>query len=240
MREDFMTRNLVRPEDRREYTPDQKSKAYLHWRKSGSMKRTAHALGIPEGTIISWSRAQGWMLMKHKDDARDREVIVANARMRLVDEADGLVDRLIEMTKTGENAESVKLRALIKGLELIGMDEKKNQGSVPIQRREPMASPLSSPEKDALSKFLLNIIEEGPGNVVGHEGSESRTDESLRERGPEREQGGERHPLYAFAIGDSSELPGRTGSTQEPRESPQGTGTPPDGEGASGEGESPE
>lgn len=215
-----MAKTLTRPEDRREYTPEQKSKAYLHWRKSGSMRRTAEALGIPDGTIIAWSRAQGWTMMKQSDDARDREVIVANARMRLVDEADSLVEGLIDLSKTADKDAGVRLRALIKALELIGMDGKEGSSRFAVQRREPATSPLSSPERDALSKFLLNIIEEGPPSHVGPDADQSGTDAGVGPRGPEREQGGDRHPLYAFAHGIASELPGRTEPGEESGEIP--------------------
>ena len=75
--------------------------------------------------------------------------------MRLVDEADLLVDRLIGLTQSGENADAVKLRAILAAAKMIGLEDDKGMA---VSARQPQSVPLSNAERDKLASFLLDAL----------------------------------------------------------------------------------
>jgi hypothetical protein len=105
---------------RRHRPPVAIDEAYRHWRRSGSLRRTAHALGIAEGTVIAWCRTHGWVQRRRIDDGIDDQIVRQHATERLIHETDALIDRLLYLVDVADR-DAVKLRATKHALALLGI-----------------------------------------------------------------------------------------------------------------------
>jgi hypothetical protein len=105
---------------RRHLPPADIELAYRHWRESGSLRRTAHALGIAEGTVIAWCRMHSWVQRRRVEDATDDEIVREHATDRLIEETDALLDRLLSLSEEAKS-DAVKLRATKHALALLGI-----------------------------------------------------------------------------------------------------------------------
>jgi len=112
----------MNPEHRtcRHRPPADVEEAYRHWRQSGSLRRTAHALAIPEGTVIAWSRRHGWVERRQADDDFDAQLMQAHAIDRLVQHADDYVKRLVDLAEHADR-DAVKLNAIKHALAILGI-----------------------------------------------------------------------------------------------------------------------
>ena len=140
-------------ETQRTYTQADREEGYQTWRKLGSLRRTAAALGISEHAVISWSRAEGWSQRRQRDDDRDRSIVLAQARIRLTGEVDRLIDRLLDLSTYGTNQDGVRLRATLSALALAGLSERQPHADTPTTVISP-AMVTDSPSLSRLAGIL--------------------------------------------------------------------------------------
>ncbi len=150
-------------QEAREYTQAEKDAAYTHWRLTGSLRRTAERHDIALGTMMRWSRVYGWVQRRHEEDSKDRAVALAHAGMRIVDEVDGWIDDLVDISRNGTKEDRTRLDAIRLGLGIAGL--------VPVVRSERMlttaatqvlsrqsSTGLPTESGDQLASFLLPFL----------------------------------------------------------------------------------
>lgn len=105
------------------YDSATKEAAYQDWRVSGSLRTTARNRNLPEGTVISWCRADGWIARRAEDDEKDLAVIRAHALSRIVAEADTLAEDLLEIARSRAltKEDKIRLDAIKLSLAIIGI-----------------------------------------------------------------------------------------------------------------------
>jgi len=74
--------------------PD-RERAYLAYRESArrSIRKTADVTGIPEGTLMRWSREDGWQQRLRADDDRTIAAMRNDADLALLGKHDALIER---------------------------------------------------------------------------------------------------------------------------------------------------
>jgi hypothetical protein len=80
-----------------EWTQDDRERAYLAWRQSGSADRASIATGIPATTIGSWITRDRWVKRRQEDDARTQQQKLQRGLMLIVDDVPALVRALLDI-----------------------------------------------------------------------------------------------------------------------------------------------
>ena len=100
--------------------PAEIERAHQHWRRSGGLRRTAAALGIPEGTVITWSRQHDWVQRRRDEEAADAEIVRDHATILLVEDAHDMVRDLLALTRSADR-DQVRLNAVKHALAILGI-----------------------------------------------------------------------------------------------------------------------
>jgi hypothetical protein len=112
----------MNPERRtcRHRPPADIEEAYRHWRGSGSLRRTAQALGLPAGTVIGWCRTYDWVKRRRAEDDFDAELVQVHAIERLLQKRQDYLERLVYLAEHADR-DAVKLNAIKHVLALLGI-----------------------------------------------------------------------------------------------------------------------
>lgn len=115
--------SLVAPVEPRAYTDADHDAAYTHWLESGSIARTSAALGIPRGTLMSWSSRQNWGERRKQDESAAREIVVSRTLALLADSAASLAGELLQIAREGTRDDATRLSAIRAALAMVGVTE---------------------------------------------------------------------------------------------------------------------
>lgn len=132
------------------YSTETKERAYRDWCTSASLRKTAASLGIPEGTVISWSRSEGWGDRKIADLSKDRAVIQAHGVALVLAHQDALITRMVDLAMS-DDREAVPAKVQLDAIRYL-------LGVIDIQPVQRKAIDIQAPTMSALPTTTIRQL----------------------------------------------------------------------------------